>query len=84
MSFVAEENEDEKNLFEVEILLKKRESAELKYLVKWLNYNNYWNVWFSLWALENAIKLIKKFEERLKVNLNLIKKKTSYQQKTFR
>ena len=52
-SSVTQKNE--KNaLYEIETLLKKRDESELKYLIKWKNYKNHWNRWYSLWALKNA------------------------------
>ena len=75
-----DENNDSKNtikLYEIKQLLNRRISSidQINYLIKWKDYESQNNVYYSLCALKNFIKLMKKYDEKHSISKNISNKK---------
>ena len=73
---MTNENNDNLNRsYIIEQLLNKRISrSKTQYLIKWLNYDLTYNVWYNNNDLNDVENLLKEFEQRLNNRSKLFKK----------
>ena len=64
----VEKNIDKIKLWKIERLFNKRQTKrrDLKYLVRWQNYDFEWDVWRNISKLENVVDFVKKYKNVVK------------------